>query len=190
MTIAGIMILCLSVLHANDRLSTLYFASKTTHHLPITSATFERSTELFERLLRTPNKHLSSSNLLRQTGLILSKTQEGFIVISEQKSRGNGFFVINPHPDAGGMLSIPHRYYDKKTGRIGLAMIRAKTHKAAAFNTVHRRVMDAAHTHLTLFNAFHLAYANVYPDDTIYQIHGFNAKKRRATLAQIGRAHV
>ena len=126
------------------------------------------------------------SKELATLGLTIVKKTNHFIVLSQKDNLGEGFYIIRSNRSSSlqNMLSIPHRFYDKYTGTIGYKLMKTHTYRAIAFNTVHRKIMDSAHTKQTLFNAFHIAFASVYPKDTIYQLHGFNADKRKDVLAK------
>ena len=127
-----------------------------------------------------------------EIGLELSTVdaKRGVILLRASEETGEGLFYFRTakHEEVMDMLSIPHRFFDMKTAPIGIRMFQQAPYRAAAFNTVHRDEVDMAHTPQTLFELFHKVYARVYPQESIYQLHGYSRQKRRsesASAAQI-----
>jgi len=132
------------------------------------------------------SNHSIPTKKLHALGLNIVKKTKNYIVVAKKNNPAEGFYIIryNTQATARNMLSIPHRFYDKYTGTIGYKLMKSYHYRAIAFNTIQRKIMDAAHTPQTLFNAFHIAFASLYPDDTIYQLHGFNANKHKDILVK------
>lgn len=179
-----IVVLC-SIVLADVDVKSLYLQSKTKDYHAITPAEFRKAVNVFESLFRFSAKDLGSQQRsLECLGLEMKAASEGILVIVDTRSQGGGFYLIRQDEKGLPMISVPHRFHDLKTGKIGLALMDKGDFKAAAFNTVHRKTMDAAHTEWTFFNAFHLAFARTYPQSSIYQLHGFSKGKRASVSAQ------
>jgi len=156
----------------------LYFKSKSKKYKSITPIEYQQAIKSFREILNNP---IIYPKELYTLGLNIVKKSNNFIILSEENNLGEGFYIIKYKNSSTlqNMISIPHRFHDKYTGIIGFHLIKEHNYRAIAFNTVHRKVMDSAHTSLTLFNAFHIAFASLYPNDRIYQIHGFNGNKHK-----------
>lgn len=145
---------------------------------------------LFERLLAEG----TSPALLRKMydlGFVVEKRtpSEGvsliFVRESPERSDGKGFYVIleSGRPV---LLQAPHRYKDVGTGLIVARLMEEHNFRAAGWNTVPRwyegtsgRIdADLAHIEASHFNAFGIAFARVFPEARVVQIHGFSRDKR------------
>jgi len=158
-----------------DSLKTLYDNSRSSLFVPVPQEHFFIAEACFEAAFRegSMGKKCQETLALQEVHI-----DQDTLVIQEVALQGRGFYVIKFGKKKMNLISIPHSYHDRKTGQIGLKMIGQNNFRAAAFNTVHRHVMDAAHTEDTLFNAFHLVFAKVYKGESIYQLHGFGQKNR------------
>ena len=144
------------------------------------SAEFDKATTFFGLLFRGETNTTKLTPYLIELGLTLERKQEIW-VISDRKKRGWGVYKIRTTTQSGALISIPHRFFDKGTASIGRKLFKAfPQYHALAISTIHRKIMDMAHTDTTLFNAFHLAFAQRYPEGKIYQLHGFTSSKRRS----------
>lgn len=147
--------------------------------------------DLFERIIAGS----TSPELLREMkhlGFLFeertSSDEESLIFIREapERAEGRGFYVISQRGWPV-LLQAPHRYMDVGTGAIVARLMEEHNFKAAAWNTVPRwyegtsgRVdADLAHTEVSHFNAFGMAFARVFPEGRVVQIHGFSQDKRR-----------
>lgn len=108
-----------------------------------------------------------------------------FVREAPERATGKGFYTIAEH-GAPVLLQAPHRDEDAGTGTIVAQLMEEHDFKAAAWNTVPRwyggvsgRVnADLAHIEVSHFNAFGLAFARVFPEGRVVQIHGFSRDKR------------
>lgn len=112
-----------------------------------------------------------------------------FIVVYEKENRkeGRGFFMFCRNTHRKKMaIEAPHRFFDRKTGRIGYLLMLTGYYTAGAWNTVHRyqtpnnveNNSDMAHNPNTFFNSYTRAFLNTMPPDSaMIQLHGFYAKK-------------
>ncbi len=174
-----------SMLLAQTQLATLYTQSKVKEYRPVSREQYNQAIEVFEALFRLDTLELGKNvRVLGCLGLEIVRVESGILVLMDSRREGAGFYLLRTAKKPLPMLSIPHRFHDVKTGKIGLKMMLEGDFKAAAFNTVHRKLMDAAHEEYTLFNAFHQAFARVYPDASIYQLHGYNQQKRSDNSAK------
>ena len=151
-----------------------YLQSKTRHYQPLTPTEYQQAIGLFSSLLKEANLTTTQQHQLTALGLEIRYHTPHLISIQSHASQGQGIFLIRYTPTAHRMLSLPHRFFDRHTGYIGYKLMRHHPYRAAAFNTLHRKVMDSAHTTQTLFNAFHIAFAKAFPKEAIYQLHGFD----------------
>ncbi|MDQ7047547.1 MAG: hypothetical protein Q9M39_07965 [Sulfurovum sp.] len=165
--------------NASTQLKKLYIQSQATVYVAFSSAEFKQAVYLFENLFLGKIDTKSQVKLLESFGLRVVNIDENSIAITNEVKRGWGFYIIRNGASKHNLLSIPHRFFDLGTANIGYKFMREYPYKAIAFNTVHRKICDVAHTKYTLFNAFHLAFASVYQDDFIYQWHGFSKLNRK-----------
>ena len=184
MKIILLFLLIISVQYGQSKLRQIYLESKTERYMPLTPRDFEMATTLFKALLKTNISSKIQTQYLETLGLILFQVNQNNTVIIDTKKRGWGFYIIRHSHEARSLLSIPHRFYDLGTANIGYKLMKEYPYKAIAFNTVHRKVMDTAHTEYTLFNAFHLAFSLIYPKEYIYQLHGFSSKNHTIVAAK------
>ena len=159
----------------SDTLSKSYFSSKTDTYKQISHSEFTMALKLFEKLLQDEVLDSEQRYQLKQLHLEFKKVSERSFILTDVQHQGRGFYIINYAYK--NMLSIPHRFHDLRTGNIALKLMRERPYRATAFNTVSRKIVDYAHTNYTLFQAFHLTYAKLYPREYIYQLHGFKEKK-------------
>lgn len=107
------------------------------------------------------------------------------IAISERagKQFGRGLYLIRLTSKNPICLQAPHRYFDLHTGTIGLKMFEESQVWAAAFNTLHRKKVDAAHEVEHYLNAFTRALLVARSELTVVQLHGFSKSKFEAEKA-------
>lgn len=128
-------------------------------------------------------------NRLGMTSEEIRYNNRNFIVIYEKEERkeGRGFFMFCKNPLCKKIsIEAPHRFFDRKTGRIAYLLMITGYYTSGAWNTVHRyqtpnnveNSSDMAHNPNTFFNSYTRAFLNIMPPDSaMIQIHGFNAKK-------------
>lgn len=176
-----IVILFLSFLYfawAQPSLNKLYWDSKATDYQPFSPSQYALAVDLFTNLLKDKIDDKDTSSLLQHLELSIHYPKKNILVIIDSKKRGWGFYVIKTDTQVKNLLSIPHRFHDLKTANIGKKLVKKYPYRAIVFNTVHRSILDIAHHRYTLYNAFHLAFSRTFPQETIYQIHGFNNMNR------------
>ncbi len=149
-----------------------------------------RAIDLFERLLTDG----SSAALLKEMnglGFIVEERTAAdgqsriFVREHPEHAEGKGFYVISEQGKPI-LLQAPHRYKDVGTGAIVARLMQENAFRAAAWNTVPRwyeeksgRVdADLAHIEVSHFNAFGIAFARVFPEGRVVQIHGFSRDHR------------
>ena len=100
-----------------------------------------------------------------------------------QPRRGSGVFVIRPDSTNRVALQCPHSFYDRFTRPITIRLFERSNVRAAAWNSVHRKVCDVAHEGRSYFHEFTRAFiATQRATDTdafIVQIHGFSQAARK-----------
>jgi len=181
MKVILIFLIFLSYMHARiDMQKKTYMESKATIYVPFSISEFEIATSLFENLFLGNDQVYEQAKLL---GLRLIQDKEYIIIVDTQK-RGWGFYVIRQGAFTNNLLSIPHGFFDLGTAQIGYQLMIKNPYRGIAYNTVHRSISDLAHTKYSLFNAFHKAFALVYKDDYIYQLHGFSNLTRKSETAK------
>ena len=158
-------------------LEKLYYKSANRNsYQEISTQEFLSMQECFYTLLSDNN-----SSCLNEYGFKKVDIDASIYAVVDTKRVGHGFYLIRKSSKSNYLLSLPHRFSDKKTGVIGMRLFRDYSFKGAFFATATRRVKDMAHSKYTPFNAFHIAYAKAYPDSHIYQLHGFTSKKRKTS---------
>jgi len=165
---------------SSQTLKGLYFKSKVSNYQPISWQAYDQAIVLFGKVLEQKALNTVEKEQWRQLGLSFEVQEPNKVVIGS--SHGGGFYIINFAASKSGMLSIPHRFYDRYTGQIGYDLMQEEGYRAVALSTVHRKIQDMAHTEQTLFGAFHIAFASLYPSEAIYQLHGFNGAKRQPPI--------
>jgi hypothetical protein len=94
---------------------------------------------------------------------------------------GRGFYVFRPTAAIPVVLEAPHSFADRNTRPLTARLFVNSRCAAAAWNTVHRKIADLAHTEQCFLNAFTRAFLRVQgPQAMVCQLHGF-AREKRAT---------
>lgn len=155
--------------------------STATRYEAISDPLYHAAKECFVMLFKTATMDKGCQKRLGMT----VERQEEYVVVREREPKGRGFFVFSSQPHRRHLLSMPHGKDDMYTGNIGLKLLQEHPFRAGAWNSVSRKVMDSAHEQMTLFGAFHEAYATVFAYEAMYQIHGFVAEKRKDHSAQM-----
>lgn len=173
-----VIILCIYLSLINADLSTLeslYKESKSQQYTSLSSEEFRFAKVCFETLFQ---EKTMGGECQKTLGLTIKDVDKEILVINDRSNDGQGLFMVRYGGEVKHMLSMPHSFYDLKSGEIGLKLYKDHPLRAAVFNTVHRDIMDSAHTEQTLFTAFHSAFATLYSREYIYQLHGFSNKTR------------
>jgi len=171
-----IFILFITISYSGN-LERLYYHSTAKIYKPINKAQFSKAKRCFIRLFKSRGKN---SQCLKDISFKKIDLNGSKFALIDTTNSGRGFYLFNTSKYAKDMLSLPHRFFDRDTGVIGMRLFRENRFRVASFNTVNRHIVDLAHTKLTIFNALHIAYAKVYPRERIYQIHGFANKYRKS----------
>lgn len=142
----------------------------------------EAARGLFERLLKGER----GDPLRRQAA------QLGWEMRSEKSAGTDWTVLVEPASERAGRgmyafsdkgrhaLQAPHVPSDGLTGDILVRFAGDGLPRALAWNTVHRKQADLAHLDYTYFNAFALAYARAFPNERIFQLHGFDSDRRKS----------
>lgn len=109
--------------------------------------------------------------------------QPDIVVLTENDSdrRGRGFFAARIEGGAPLLIQAPHQYHDLRTGIIAQKLFLESDAMSAVWNTVHRYQSDDSdlvHVPDSYLHALSRAFAAVYPDGRILQLHGFSSAKR------------
>ena len=89
------------------------------------------------------------------------------------------------------VLEMPHRFFDDRTGTIGMKLMFTGYYSAGAWNTVHRYQTpnsmpgssDMAHNKRSFFHAFTRAFLKSSLNNCVMlQLHGFNEEKHKIGL--------
>lgn len=153
--------------------------------------------ELFTLILGGCEKDCRISSLCVQLSLDLKRIGsrgDGFIVLHEplDQQRGRGLYAFRK---TGGkkpvLLQAPHSFYDLHTGKIAELLFTEGRFAAAAWNTVHRfseqngkdEPADLCRVAGSFLHALSSAFAAVFPEGRVVQIHGFSQQKRKSSRA-------
>ena len=180
-----LLFLCIAMfsLVRGGMLEKLYFSSANKSiYKEITTKEFLGMQDCFFNLLRDNN-----SSCLDSYGFKKIDIDNFVYAIVDTKKAGHGFYLIRKDANSNYLLSMPHRFFDKKSGVIGMRLFRDYSFKGAFFATATRHIKDMAHSTYTPFNAFHIAYAKAYPTSHIYQLHGFISKRRKTKAGKEAR---
>ena len=118
------------------------------------------------------------------------ENKDAYLILQELPSQrsGRGFYAIRRNAVKPMVVEAPHGLFDQDTDEIALKLFQEGPFAAGAWNTVHRRDRDVAHTENTYFQAFTRACAKALPGVVVVQLHGFARAKhskgnaRRATM--------
>jgi hypothetical protein len=98
---------------------------------------------------------------------------------SREHETGRGFYAFRQTPAMPVVLEAPHSFGDKHTRYLTAQLFLDSRFAAAAWNTVHRKIVDVAHTDGCFLNAFTRAFVRVHRDHAVVcQLHGFSRAKR------------
>ncbi len=125
----------------------------------------------------------------------IKENNRDYLVVVEKKNhqRGRGFFLFPMSPlKKKIVLQFPHSFKDYHTGKIGLKLVLDGGYAGAAWNTVPREfkigghLVDADFSDLfnTYFAAFARAFAGLYPDGYLIQLHGYAKHKRKTEMGK------
>lgn len=125
--------------------------------------------------------------------LALDRPGQRLLALRELPGRksGRGFYLLRPAAACRLAWQAPHSFRDLDTGDLALALMLEGEAAAAAWNTVPRdqvlaagrQQSDLAHQRQSILAAFSRAFARVYPDGRLVQLHGFAAENRRTEAA-------
>jgi len=141
---------------------------------------------LFTRLLKGERGEEINSHL-KQLGWNLRTQSSGnatwtVLTEAENKRSGRGLFAIASRGRHA--LQAPHVPSDGLTGDILLRYAADGLPRALAWNTLPRSKIDLAHSDGTYFIAFSQAYTDVFPNDKVIQVHGFEGSRRRTRAGE------
>jgi hypothetical protein len=143
-----------------------------------------RTEALFARLLQA-DRSASLREEARSLGWTLRRGRVGendWTVLQEAADRrmGRGLYAFS----AAGHHAIqaPHVPTDLHTGEIALAIAEDGAPRAVAWNTVPRREADLVHLPDSVMHAFSRAFANAFPRERIFQLHGYHTGEDRPEL--------
>jgi len=152
---------------------------------------------LFVRLLKgEPASRMATD--LRALGWTVSTEKTGdltWTIVAEagDQRQGRGLYAFSNKGRHA--MQAPHVPSDKLTGQILLRYAEDAqdaqhaenaddvSPRALAWNTVPRRTADLADLDESYLIAFSRAFAQVYPAQKIFQLHGFDVKRRRSAVA-------
>lgn len=99
--------------------------------------------------------------------------------------RGRGCYVVHRGAAPPLALQAPHGFADRHTRQIAAGLFCAGRVRAVAFNTAHRRLLDAAHTPRSYLQAFTKAFLRVHGRRAVIcQLHGFSQMKRTSAAGR------
>ncbi len=148
--------------------------------------------KLFTRLLQN-HRDAKVRALAASLDLEWIELAPGRLLLRERKDARYGRGIYAFREDGGAIaLQAPHSRSDRSTGSIAARLIAERRFAAAAWNSLPRREKnkvpgsgaDLAHLDDTWMMAFSRAFAGVYPEGRIVQLHGYSAAKRRTARAR------
>lgn len=168
-------LLAVTKIHANEIDEELKRASGKTEAAPVEAQTLEAFKQRVAAVLK--GQQVADWNAVR----FEQRHHPDFDSLREQKDfkQARGYFVINTHAKNDWLLQAPHADSDLHTGKIASRLFLLTAFRAAQWNTVHRDISDMAHTEDTYWQAFAQAFAELYPNGRIIQIHGFDQESRK-----------
>jgi hypothetical protein len=98
--------------------------------------------------------------------------------MKDSVNKGWGAFLYRRDSKSRLFIQTPHTFFDLRTGSIGLRIFMENKVKGLIWNTVHRKVVDMAHSPKTILQSFIRAAAVSDVGSTMVQLHGFSPKKR------------
>ncbi|MFZ4745080.1 MAG: hypothetical protein ACOYL0_15860 [Limnohabitans sp.] len=183
---------CLSFPACANWVQQLSLASSKKHFIQPSADEAVRAQVLFLRLLKNDNSEEVKSSWAALGFDLVNDAESGLTLLIEQPTqrRGRGFFAFRKAKASA--LQIPHSFKDEMTREIGITLFQKGSFSAAAWNTVPRNFIlngvsidaDMAHLTDTYFIAFSRAFAQLYPQGNILQLHGFEQGKRRNEAAK------
>ncbi|WP_147273770.1 hypothetical protein [Vreelandella rituensis] len=119
--------------------------------------------------------------------------EPGIVVLTEKagERRGRGLFAARIEDGSPLLIQAPHQYYDLRTGTLARQLFLESDAMAAAWNTTHRYHRDdtdLVHIPDSYLHALSRAFADVYPDGWILQLHGFSSAKRKSRAGRSAQA--
>jgi len=94
------------------------------------------------------------------------------------QKRGRGAYLIRQQSLSTPLLQAPHRYFDKRSGKLVMQLFLQSPFKAVAWNTVHRKKADLARQQNSYLTAFARAQTASLPESLLIQVHGYSSSQR------------
>ena len=206
MVVWSLHILCAGTVSAESIVELRAAASQGGNYQTPTREELRKAEELFKRTLRQAprlSSAKSQSRLLLCVGayghtpllslqkawfkldfelLSVREGDEDFLVLKEIEGykTGRGFYVFRTGQATAITLQAPHSSNDLYTGEIVLHLFQEDRAVAGAWNTVPRSKADLTHLSESYFQSFALAFAQIYPNGVVLQLHGFKQDKRKS----------
>lgn len=161
------------------------------------SKELETAEELFVQTIKgaVPTAQLKKRwHDLRFDLVEIDESGKSWIILKEQERyrTGRGFYLIHKNSQSANLLQMPHRFHDRMTGEIGVAMIRSGGFAIGAWNSVPRWRFrdgvkiesDLAHRDNSYLTALTSAFLRLHPAGAIIQLHGYEVTKRKQAEAR------
>lgn len=189
---AGLMLAaCPAILWAGEEsilskvFSSAWKGAKSVSYVAPSRADMEAMQQLFVRLLKgEPGSKMADE--LQKLGWTTSTETIGNVtwtIVAEAGNRREGRGLYAFSSNGRHALQAPHVPSDRFTGRILLRYAEDGLPRALAWNTVSRRTADLADLDESYLVAFSRAFAQAYPEEKIFQLHGFDPGRRRSIAA-------
>lgn len=190
-------ILMASTSHADEQPSLLDYwqHARAEHYVAPAPESLNQLERLFRQTLQTETPLPDATRWLPY-GLTLNTAPSAnpsvHVLYEQDAPAGLGFYLVASNPKYPVLLQAPHGYKDLETGELLLKLMVEQPFAAGAVNTVPRWYRqggykisaDFAHLQATPFHAYTEAFAKVYPQGTILQLHGFAQEKRRSAAGR------
>lgn len=163
-------------------------ASQDGHYEPATRAELRQAEALFRQMFQRDMSPARLRDPWRELGFDLAGVEMGgqtIWILREvpEQRRGRGFFALRTGAKLPIALQAPHSFFDTHTRQITRKLFQESQVTAAAWNTVHRKRSDLAHTRDSHFSAFTRAFITAVARPLVVQLHGFAPAKRRSPAA-------
>lgn len=163
-------------------------ATKHVQYKSVSRSELITATQLFAQTLQHDTPPGTLIDAWKQLGWEfrpVSADRETYWVLTEASNSryGRGIFAFRPEGKPV-ILQAPHSFFDQHTDSITRDLFRWSRFRVAAWNSVHRKTEDAAHTEQHYFNALTAATVELSPPPLVVQIHGFSQSQRKTRAGQ------
>lgn len=153
----------------------------------------ESETILLQRFTQSALQNRVASTLaaeLKTVGWTLNQySHKGsnvwLLVEADESGFGRGVLAVRADSSNRFFVQAPHRFYDSRTGQIGIDWFLKTNLRMAFWNTAHRKQIDLAHSkNETVLDLLTTTFDSQIKDGLVVQLHGFATAKRKTQIAR------